>query len=99
MDENKMRGKGKLEELGGAVKETAGEWTGNEELRAEGQADQVRGEGRQAIAKGIGAVKGAGEELGGAIQEGVGRLTGDDSQRMEGEADQLKGQARQKLNE
>ena len=99
MDENKMRGKGKLEELGGALKETAGKWTGNEDLRAEGQADQLEGQGRQAMAKGIGAVKGAGEELGGAIREGVGRLTGHDSQRVEGESDQLKGQARQKLNE
>ncbi|MCU1573282.1 MAG: CsbD family protein [Micrococcaceae bacterium] len=36
------------EKLGGKGKEAAGEATGNEDLRAEGQADQVKGDLKQA---------------------------------------------------
>jgi uncharacterized protein YjbJ (UPF0337 family) len=36
------------EKLGGKGKEAAGEATGNEDLRAEGQADQVEGDLKQA---------------------------------------------------
>lgn len=40
--------KGGLEKLGGRVKEAAGALTGNENLKAEGQLDQVKGGAHQA---------------------------------------------------
>ena len=98
MDENKMRGEGKLQEIGGSIKETAGEVLGSERLETEGRGDKYEGQDRQDVARGIGQVKGAGEELKGSVKEGLGKLTGDDSTRLEGEADQLKGQARRELN-
>jgi uncharacterized protein YjbJ (UPF0337 family) len=38
----------KAQELSGEAKEKAGEATGNEQLQAEGQADQVKGNLKQA---------------------------------------------------
>ena len=99
MDENRERAQGKLEEVGGAVKEKAGEWTGNERLEAEGTADRLGGESRQDFAKGVGQVKGAGEELVGNVKQGIGNLTGDDSLNAEGKADELKGEARREFNQ
>ncbi len=40
--------KNKAEELTGHGKEAAGDATGNEDLKAEGQADQVSGNAKQA---------------------------------------------------
>jgi uncharacterized protein YjbJ (UPF0337 family) len=42
------KAKNKAEELGGAVKEHAGDATGDDSLRAEGQADQAKGNLKQA---------------------------------------------------
>jgi uncharacterized protein YjbJ (UPF0337 family) len=41
MDKNRI--KGKAEDIKGRVKRQVGEWTGDEELQAEGAADQVTG--------------------------------------------------------
>jgi uncharacterized protein YjbJ (UPF0337 family) len=41
MDKNRI--KGKAEDIKGRVKRQVGEWTGDEELQAEGAADQVAG--------------------------------------------------------
>jgi uncharacterized protein YjbJ (UPF0337 family) len=98
MNENEMRGKGKLEEIGGAIKEKAGELTGNERLENEGRGDQIVGQGRQEVGKGVGQVKGAAEDLAGNIKQGLGKLTGDDSLRTEGVADETKGDVRQEFN-
>jgi uncharacterized protein YjbJ (UPF0337 family) len=98
MDENKERGKGKLEEIGGTLKETLGDVTGNERLQAEGEADKLQGQSRQEVAKGVGRAKGAGEELKGNLKQGLGNLTGDEQLQAEGRADELKGQARQDFN-
>lgn len=46
---NKDEAAGKAEQLKGAVKEKAGEWTNDPALEAEGQADQAEGEAREAI--------------------------------------------------
>ena len=40
--------KNKAEELGGKGKEAAGDATGNDELRSEGQSDQAKGDLKQA---------------------------------------------------
>ncbi len=42
---------GKTDEVKGRIKEAAGVLTGNEKLRAEGQADQVVGEVKQVAEK------------------------------------------------
>ena len=98
MDENKERAKGKLQELGGTIKDKAGELTGNERMEAEGTADRLEGQGRQDFAKGVGRVKGAAEDLKGNVKQGLGKLTGDDSTRAEGVADEARGEARKEFN-
>ena len=47
MDSNDV--KGNLEKLGGKIKETVGELTGNEKLKNEGRADQVKGAAHDAL--------------------------------------------------
>ena len=42
---------GKTDEIKGRIKEATGVLTGNEELRAEGKADQAAGEAKQAVEK------------------------------------------------
>ena len=99
MDENRERGKGKLEEVGGSIREAVGAATGNERMEAEGSADRLEGQGRQEVAKGVGEVKGAAEEVKGSVKQAWGSLTGDDSTHAEGHVDELKGDVRQKLNQ
>src|SRR3712207_5161791 len=98
MDENKMRGEGKLQEIGGTVREKVGEWTGNERLETEGRGDKFEGQDRQDVAQGIGQVKGAMEDLTGNIKQGLGNLTGDDSLHAEGTMDEAKGEVRKSFN-
>ena len=99
MDENKERTKRKLEELGGSIKETVGDWTGNERMEAEGRGRKFEGQDRQEFAKGVGQLKGAAEDVKGNIKEGFGKLTGDDSLRAEGMADEAEGSARKEFNQ
>lgn len=40
-NENQIKGKAK--DIGGKVKETVGDATGNDEMKRDGQADQVKG--------------------------------------------------------
>ena len=98
MSENEERAKGKLQEIGGSVKETVGRVVGNERIEDEGRGDKLEGQDRQEVAKGVGRVKGAAEEVAGNIKQGLGDLTGSERLRDEGEADELKGKARQDLN-
>jgi uncharacterized protein YjbJ (UPF0337 family) len=48
---------GKTDVVKGRIKEAAGVLTGNDELRAEGRADQAVGKAKQAVAKTVGKVK------------------------------------------
>ncbi len=98
MDENKERGKGKLEEMGGTIKQKVGEWTGDDRMEAEGRGDKYEGQDRQDFAKGVGQLKGAAEDVTGNVKQGLGNLTGDDSLRAEGAADEAKGNVRKELN-
>ncbi len=50
---NEDQSKGKAKDLGGKVKEEAGDLTGNKDLKREGQADQAEGK----IQKGLGDAK------------------------------------------
>ena len=45
------------EKIKGIAKETAGKATGNERLQAEGKADQVKGDAKQAVEKAKDALK------------------------------------------
>lgn len=49
--------KGKVDQAKGRVKEAAGILTGNEKLKAEGQADQVVGKAKESIEKVANLVK------------------------------------------
>ena len=53
---NRDKREGSAKDLGGKIKETAGDLTGNEKMKREGQADQVEGK----VQKGFGDAK---EEL------------------------------------
>ncbi len=48
---DKDRAKGKLNDIKGRVKRQAGEWTGNEDLQAEGAAEQVQGKAQNVAGK------------------------------------------------
>lgn len=54
--------KGKLEEVGGKIKEGVGDATDNESLEAEGHGDQLSGKGKQ---------------VGGDVKEGLGNVKDD----------------------
>ncbi len=99
MDENKERAKGKLDEVVGNVKQGFGNLTGNERLEAEGRAQELGGESRQSVAKGVGTAKGAAEETKGNLKEGAGNLFGNDRLAAEGEVDQIQGEGRQRFNQ
>jgi uncharacterized protein YjbJ (UPF0337 family) len=47
MDENRERSKGAWEETKGNLKQGIGNLTGNEQMQAEGRAEELKGEGRQ----------------------------------------------------
>ena len=99
MDENKERSKGKVDEMVGNVKQGFGNLTGNERLEAEGRAQELGGESRQDVAKGVGTAKGMAEGVKGSLKEGLGNLTGNERLQAEGEADQLMGEGRKRLNQ
>lgn len=99
MDENKERAKGKLDEVVGNVKQGLGDLTGNEQMQAEGRAQELGGESRQDVAKGVGTAKGMAEEAKGNIKQGLGNLTGNEQMQAEGKADELKGEGRQRFNQ
>ena len=50
---NEDQAKGKAKDIGGKLKEEAGDLTGNDKMKREGQADQVEGK----VQKGIGDLK------------------------------------------
>jgi uncharacterized protein YjbJ (UPF0337 family) len=99
MDENKERAKGKLDEVVGNIKQGVGNAFGNERLEAEGRAQELGGESRQDVAKGVGTLKGMAEEAKGNIKQGLGDLTGNERLQAEGTADELKGEGRQRFNQ
>ena len=47
---NENQNEGRMKDLGGKIKETAGDLTGNDKMKTEGQADQVEGK----VQKGFG---------------------------------------------
>ncbi|PLS76989.1 MAG: hypothetical protein CYG59_26245 [Chloroflexi bacterium] len=68
-------------------------------MEAEGRAQELGGESRQDVAKGVGTAKGTAQEVTGSLKEGLGNLTGNERLQAEGEADQMMGEGRQRLNQ
>lgn len=99
MDENKERMKGKLDEVVGNVKQGVGRMTDNERLEAEGRAQELGGESRQNVAKGVGQAKGMAEEAKGNIKQAFGDATDNERLEAEGRADELRGEGRQRMND
>ncbi|WP_312404566.1 CsbD family protein [Brevundimonas sp.] len=56
VDKNRVGGAG--DKAGGKIKEAAGKLTGDEKLRAEGKADQVKGGVKSAVGGAADALKG-----------------------------------------
>jgi len=89
---------GAAEELQGKVKKGFGRLTGDDEMEAEGQAEESFGRGKQEAAKAIERAKGRGEQIMGGLKKHLGRSIGDHRTSAEGRAQELKGRAREKLN-
>jgi len=90
---------GAAEELKGKVKKGFGRVTGDDDMEAEGRAEEVFGRGKQEAAKGVERAKGRGEEILGAVKKHIGRALGNRKTEAQGQAHQAKGRARQKLNQ
>ena len=99
MGANEERIKGKAEAIKGHVKHGVGSLIGNEQMQAEGHAEEAAGEARQEAAKAAERLKGTGEELKGKLKGAAGDLIDNEQMEAEGKADELKGQARQKANQ
>ncbi len=99
MGENRERAGGMTDQLAGNVKQGVGSLTGNEQMEAEGRAQELQGESRQEAAKTAGTARGMGEEAKGNIKQGAGDLLGNEQMQAEGRVEELKGKARQKLNQ
>ena len=99
MGANEERIKGKAEEIKGHVKHGVGSLIGNEQMQAEGHAEEAAGEARQEAAKAAERLKGTGEELKGKLKGAAGDVIDNEQMQAEGKVDELKGQARQKANQ
>ena len=75
---------GRSTEAKGTLKKGAGKLLGNEQMEAEGQADQVRGKAARETA-------GAANQAAGAVQSAVGGAVGDEEMRAKGQARRAKG--------
>ncbi|MBI2391372.1 MAG: CsbD family protein [Deltaproteobacteria bacterium] len=98
MGNRDRKNEGKLEQVGGKIKGAVGSLVGNERVRAEGDAQRLRGEERESDAKAAERAEGAVEEIGGKIKNRVGALVGDRRMQSEGRAKEIKGEERQAEN-
>jgi len=92
------KNEGTLEEVGGKIKRAVGAAMGNERMRAEGEAQQLRGTARKEEAKAAERTEGAIQELAGKIKNRVGALFGHRRVQAEGRADEIRGEQRQIKN-
>ena len=92
------KNEGKLEQVGGKIKGAIGGLVGNERMKAEGQAQEARGEVREETAKAAERTEGAVQELAGKVKNRVGALIGDKKLQAEGRAKEVTGEERQRDN-
>jgi uncharacterized protein YjbJ (UPF0337 family) len=93
------RAKGILEEIAGKVQGAVGSLTGNDRMRAEGKAKELKGEAMQGLAKAAERAKGVREEVAGQAKQVVGSLVDSEQMKLEGKATELKGEARKAQNQ
>jgi uncharacterized protein YjbJ (UPF0337 family) len=93
-----QRAKGVAEEVSGKLKKAAGKILDNEQMEAEGRAQELKGEARQEAAKGVERAKGSVEQAAGAVKAGIGRAVGNPTLEADGQGDKLKGAARKDFN-
>ncbi|NUP51951.1 MAG: CsbD family protein [Catenulispora sp.] len=86
------------EDLKGKAKEATGKVTGNDDLRAEGRADQDEAEAKRAADKAKDSAKNLGQEAKGKAREVAGAVTDDESQEAKGKAEQVAAHTKQHLN-
>jgi len=98
MGKGSERARGKAQEIKGAVKARVGDLIDNEQMQLEGQAEQLKGQVRQDMAKAEGQAQGIGEQIVGQAKGAFGKLIGNEQMRVEGKLKELKGKGRQKVN-
>ncbi len=60
---NKDQIKGKMDDVAGRIKRQAGEWTGDQDLQAEGTKDQAKGKAQNTLGKAKEAVQDIKDDL------------------------------------
>jgi uncharacterized protein YjbJ (UPF0337 family) len=98
MSNASKRSEGVAEKLGGKIKGGVGKLIGNEELEAEGEAQEALGRAKEESAKAAERTKGKVEEATGAIKNRVGAVIDNEQMQAEGKLKELQGQARQRAN-
>lgn len=93
------RGEGIAEQIGGKIKQGIGKVIGNEQMQAEGEVKEQKGEAREETAKAGERAEGSVEEAKGTVKNRVGAVVGDTQMQAEGKAKELEGEARKKANE
>ncbi len=93
------KAKGKLDEIGGNIKQGIGKLIGNEQMQAEGKAQELKGEAQQEAARNADYAEGVADEAKGNLKQGLGGLIGNEQMQAEGKADELKGETKQRLND
>ena len=86
------------EKMGGKIKGAVGAFMGNEQMEAEGKAQELSGEAKQKAAKAAERGKGKLEEVAGTVKNRVGAVIDDEKMQVKGRVKELEGQARQKAN-
>lgn len=98
MSSEKKKSEGAFEGIGGKIKEAVGGAVGNERMRAEGEAQRLRGEERREEGKAELRAEGTKDELVGKVKNRVGALLGDRKNQAEGRAKELSGEELQAEN-
>jgi uncharacterized protein YjbJ (UPF0337 family) len=75
---------GRMDEMKGAVKETAGKTVGNKRLEAEGKTQKAAGKAER-------ETKGAANQVGGNVKMAAGKVMDDDELHAEGQKQDIKG--------
>jgi uncharacterized protein YjbJ (UPF0337 family) len=99
MSNQSEKSEGVAEKIGGKIKNGIGTLIGDDQMKAEGKAKELKGQARVETAKASERVKGAVEEVVGAIKNRVGHVIDDESLAADGKAKELKGENRQQKNQ
>lgn len=82
----------------GKIKETAGKATGNDRMRAEGEADQVEARAAHKVDQAKQGAKNLGQEAKGKARQVAGAVTDDEGSEVKGKAEQVAAHTKQHLN-